>query len=125
MLSRKEKKVYGDALRDFRPTIKTLVLQLLEQTLFNLRRKKQSIYNEGSVFTPEPDRLKHMPLKYIALVNEGVVVEMIRVNQEAAAILLSKNTKMIEFDPRASIVKKGMKYVGKKFIEDTPDDKKD
>jgi len=125
VLSRKEKKVYGDALRDFRPTIKTLVLQLLEQTLFNLRRKKQSIYNEGSVFTPEPDRLKHMPLKYIALVNEGVVVEMIRVNQEAAAILLSKNTKMIEFDPRASIVKKGMKYVGKKFIEDTPDDKKD
>ena len=125
MLSRKEKKVYGDALRDFRPTIKTLVLQILEQTLFNLRRKKQSIYNEGSVFTPEPDRLKHMPLKYIALVNEGVVVEMIRVNQEAAAILLSKKTKMIEFDPRESIVKKGMKYAGKKFIEDTPDDKKD
>lgn len=125
MLSRKEKRIYGDALKDFRPTIRTLIFQILQQKLFNLRRKKQSIYNEGSIFTPEPDRLKHMPLKYIALVRDGVVVEMIRVNQDAAATLLSKKTKMIEFDPRASIVKKGMKYVGKKFVEDTSNNEKD
>lgn len=124
MLSRKEKRIYGDALKNFRPTIRTLIFQILEQKLFNLRRKKQSIYNEGSIFTPEPDRLKHMPLKYIALVNDGTVVEMIRVNQEAATILLSKKTKMVEFDPRASMVKKGMKYVGKKFVEDASNDEK-
>jgi hypothetical protein len=127
MLSKKEKKVYGDALRDFRPTIRTLVLQILEHKLFNLRRKKQSIYNPGASFTLQPDKLKHMPLRYIALVNNGTVVEMIRINEEAAELLLSKKTKMLEFDPKTTIVKKGMKYVGKKFVEveDTPDDKKD
>jgi hypothetical protein len=125
MLSKKEKKVYGDTLKNFRPTIRTLVVQILEQKLFNLRRKKQSIYNPGASFTMQPDKLKHMPLKYIALVNDGTVMEMIRVNEEAAGILLSKKTKMVEFDPKTAIVKKGMKYVGKKFVEDTPNGKKD
>lgn len=118
LLSKKEKKVYGDTLRDFRPTIRTLILQILEQKLFNLRRKKQSIYNDGALFRPQPDILRHMPLKYIALVNNGLVVEMIRVNEEAAKILLSKKTKMLEFDPKTTIVKKGMKYEGKKFVEE-------
>ena len=125
MLSKKEKKIYGDAIKDFRPTIKTLIVQILEQKLFNLRRKKQSIYNEGAVFRPETDRLKFMPLRYIALVNDGVVVEMIRVNEEAAEILLSKKTKMIEFDPKETIVKKGMSYSNKKFTEEVKNDKED
>lgn len=118
MLTRREKRVYGDAIKDYRPTIRTLIVQILEQKLFNLRRKKQSIYNQGAVFRPETDRLKSMPLKYIALVNDGKVVEMIRVNEEAAEILLSKKTKMIEFDPKKTIVKKGMSYSNRKFIEE-------
>jgi hypothetical protein len=125
MLSKKEKKIYGDAIKDFRPTIRTLIVQILEQKLFNLRRKKQSIYNEGAVFRPETDRLRFMPLRYIALVNDGMVVEMIRVNEEAAEILLSKKTKMIEFDPKQTIVKKGMKYSNKKFTEEVKNDKED
>jgi hypothetical protein len=125
MLSKKEKKIYGDAIKDFRPTIRTLIVQILEQKLFNLRRKKQSIYNEGAVFRPETDRLRFMPLRYIALVNDGVVVEMIRVNEEAAEILLSKKTKMIEFDPKETIVKKGMSYSNKKFTEEVKNDKED
>jgi hypothetical protein len=125
MLSRREKRVYGDAIKDFRPTIRTLLLQILEQKLFNLRRKKQSIYNEGAIFRPETDRLKNMPLRYIALVNDGEVVEMIRVNEEAAEMLLSKKTKMIEFDPKKTIVKKGMSYSNKKFTEQVVNDKED
>ena len=125
MLSRREKRVYGDAIKDFRPTIRTLLVQILEQKLFNLRRKKQSIYNEGAIFRPETDRLKSMPLRYIALVNDGNVVEMIRVNEEAAEILLSKKTKMIEFDPKQTIVKKGMRYSNKKFTEQVKNDKED
>ena len=125
MLSRREKRVYGDAIKDFRPTIRTLLVQILEQKLFNLRRKKQSIYNEGAIFRPETDRLKNMPLRYIALVNDENVVEMIRVNEEAAEILLSKKTKMIEFDPKQTIVKKGMSYSNKKFTEQVVNDKED
>lgn len=125
MLSRKEKKVYGDALKDFRPTIRTLIVQILEEKLFSMRRQKQSIYNEGSKFIPETDRLQFMPLKYIALVNDGKVVEMIRVNPEAAKPLLDKKTKFIEFDPTKVMVKKGMSYIGKKFVNEVTNDKKD
>jgi hypothetical protein len=125
MLTKKEKRVYGDVIKDFRPTIRTLIVQILEQKLFNLRRKKQSIYNEGAIFRPETDRLKDMPLRYIALVNEGTVMEMIRVNEEAAEILLSKKTKMIEFDPKKTIVKKGMNYSNRKFAEKVENDKED
>lgn len=115
MLSKKEKHVYGEVLKDFRPTIRTLLFQILEQKLFNLRRTKQSIYNQGSVFAPESDRIKHLPLTYIAVVNDGKVVETIRVNNEAAEYLLSKKTKLVEFDPKTTIVQKGMSYSGKKF----------
>jgi hypothetical protein len=50
---------------------------------------------------------------------------MIRVNEEAAEILLSKKTKMIEFDPKETIVKKGMSYSNKKFTEEVKNDKED
>lgn len=125
MLSRKEKKVYGDVIKDFRPTIRSLIFQILEHKLFSLRRAKQSIYHEGSVFIPETDRLKTFPLKYIALVKDGVVEEMIRVNEDAAGVLLSKKTKMVEFDPKRTIVKKGMAYVNKEFVEKSNNDKED
>lgn len=125
MISRKEKKVYGEAIKEFRPTIRTLLFQILEQKLFNLKRTKQSIYNEGSVFIPEPDRLQNMPLKYIALVSDGVVAEMIRVNEEASKVMLAKKTKMVEFDPRLTMVKKGMTYKNSTFIESEADDKED
>ena len=115
MLSRREKRVYGEVLKDFRPTIRTLLLQILEQKLFNLRRTKQSVYNKGSVFVPETDRLKNLPLTYIAVVNDGTVVETIRVNAEAAEHLLSKKTVLVKFDPKTTIVQKGMQYSGKKF----------
>jgi hypothetical protein len=52
-------------------------------------------------------------------------MEMIRVNEEAAEILLSKKTKMIEFDPKKTIVKKGMNYSNRKFAEKVENDKED
>ena len=86
---------------------------------------KQSIYNKGAVFVPEEDKLKNLPLKYIALVNDGTVLEMIRVNEDSAKILLSRKTKLIEFDPKSTMVKKGMLYSDKEFKENLQNDKKD
>jgi hypothetical protein len=44
---------------------------------------------------------------------------MIRVNEDAYKILLSKKTKFIAFDPKETIVKKGMTYSNKQFLEGT------
>jgi hypothetical protein len=66
-----------------------------------------------------------MPLKYIALVSDGKVVEMIRVNEEASKTILAKKTKMVEFDPSLTMVKKGMIYKNNTFTESEVDDKED
>lgn len=118
MISRKEKRIYGDVIKHYRPTIRTLIIQILEAKLFNLRRRKEPIYHEGSKFFPETDRLANMNLTYIAVIKNDTVQEMIRVNEESAKILLSKSIKFVEFDPKETIVKKGMKYKEKSFVED-------
>lgn len=122
MAFKKKKYVYGDLVREFKPTIKTVVLQLLQEKLFELKRNKQSIYNEGSVFIPQADKFSHLPLTYMALVQEGVVVEMIRVNINSASILSSNKTEFIEFDPKVVIVKKGMSYSDSNFVENSADE---
>jgi hypothetical protein len=122
---KKKKQIYGDLVKEFRPTIGGLLLEILKQKLFNLRLAKQTVYNPGSVFIPETDRFSHLPLTYLALVQDGVVVEMIRVNINASKILTSKKTKFVEFDPKEVMVKKGMTYLNKSFIESQEDDKKD
>lgn len=120
---KKKKYVYGDLIKQFRPTLRSLLFEILQEKLFNLRRKKQTIYNEGSVFIPETDKFSYLPLKYIALIQDGVVVELIRVHVDAANILTSKKTKFIEFDPKETVVKKGMSYADKKFIESSDNEK--
>jgi hypothetical protein len=122
---KKKKQIYGDLIKEFKPTIRGLLIELLRQKLFNLKRTKQAIYNPGSVFIPETDKFSYLPLTYLALVQDGVVVELIRVNIDAAKILTAKNTKFVEFDPKETVVKKGSKYVNKKFSEGQEDDKKD
>lgn len=114
---KKKKYVYGDLIKQFKPTLRGLLFEVLKEKLFSLRRKKQAIYNEGSVFIPETDKFNYLPLKYIALIQDGVVVEMVRVHVDAANILTSKKTKFVEFDPKETIVKKGMSYTEKKFVE--------
>jgi hypothetical protein len=122
---KKKKQIYGDLIKEFRPTIRTLLLEILKQKLINLRRTKQVIYNPGSVFIPETDRFSHLPLTYLALIQDETVVEIIRVNADASKILTSKKTKFVEFDPRETLVKKGLKYVNKTFSEELEHDKKD
>jgi hypothetical protein len=120
---KKKKYVYGDLIKQFRPTLRGLLFEILQEKLFNLRRKKQTIYNEGSVFIPETDRFSYLPLRYIALIQNGVVVEMIRVHVDAASILTSKKTKFVEFDPKETVVKKGMSYLDKNFVESDTSEK--
>lgn len=122
---KKKKQIYGDLIKEFRPTLRGLLLEILKQKLINLRRTKEGIYNPGSVFIPETDKFSYLPLTYIALIQDETVVEIIRVNVDAAKILTSRKTKFVAFDPREVVVKKGLKYVNKTFSEGPDDDKKD
>ena len=125
MRKKSKREVYEDLLAQYRPTIRSLILEILRIKLFHLQKGKQPVIPPGAMWVPEEDRLKHLPLKYIALVDrDGIVVEVIRINEESADQLLSKSVKLIHFDPKSEIVKKGMWYNKKKFYPKGPHEEK-
>ena len=94
-----------------------MLLGILQEKFFSLKRTKEEFYVDSAAFVPKQDLINQLPLKYIAIVTDGKVTEMIRLNEETAKLILSKKTKLVEFDPTTTIVKKGMAYTDKKFVE--------
>lgn len=119
MRSKKKTKqiIYEKLLDQHRPTIRSLLLEILKIKLFKLQKGKEPVIREGAVFVPQEDRLKNLPLQYIALLENNVVIEMIRINEETAKFILDKKIKLVPFDPKTQIVRKGMTYSNKKFIK--------
>jgi hypothetical protein len=126
MKKRTKKQIYENLLNEHRPTIRSFLLEILRVKLFSLQKGKQPVIPEGAIWTPEEDRLNHLPLQYIALVDKnGFVVELIRVNEETAGQLLSKNVKLVPFNPKTQLVKKGMWYNKRKFYSKVQNEKED
>ena len=118
MPTKKELEIYGELAYVHKPGIRVLLIAILQEKLFNLKRKKESFYKDNAAFVPKEDLLNGLPLKYMAIVTDQKVVELIRINEQTANQMLAKKTKLVEFDPMTTIVKKGMKYVDKKFVID-------
>jgi hypothetical protein len=126
MRKKTKKEIYENLLNEHRPTIKSFLLEILRVKLFNLQRGKEPVIPEGATWTLEDDRLKGLPLQYIALINkEGIVLELIRINKETADQILSKNVKLVPYDPKAQLVKKGMWYNKRKFYPKVQNEKED
>jgi hypothetical protein len=126
MRRKTKKQIYEELLSEHRPTIKSFLLEILRVKLFNLQKGKQPVIPEGALWTPEEDRLKDLPLQYIALINkQSIVVELIRINEETAAQMLNKDVKLVAFDPKTQLVKKGMWYNKKKFHSEVQNEKED
>jgi hypothetical protein len=124
MRQKTKKQIYENLLSEYRPTIKSFLLEILRVKLFNLQKGKQPVIPEGAVWTPEEDRLKHLPLQYIALVDkDGTVLELIRINEETAEQLLKKDVKLVPFNPKTQLVKKGMWYNKRKFYPKVQNEK--
>lgn len=114
---RKEYKIYGDLLFQHKPTIRALMLHFFYSKFIKRERTKLPVYRENAEFQDPDKSLEGIETKYIALVSDGKVAELIRLQTYAADILLSKKTKLIEFDPENILVKKGMLYKENKFID--------
>lgn len=110
MATKKEREIYGDLINDFRPSLRTLLIRWFQAKIMHLKREKRPIYQVNAVFIPEEDRLKNLPLQYIALSIDGKVKELIRINERTAEILLDNKIQMIAFDPSETVVKIGYLY---------------
>lgn len=117
MATKKERELYGDLIYKHQPSIRTLLIGILQEKFFSLKRTKETFYVDDAAFVPKQDVLGQLPLKYIAVVSNNEVVEMIRLNEDTAKIILSKKTKLVEFDPTTTIVKKGMAFSDNKFVQ--------
>jgi hypothetical protein len=116
---RKEYKIYGDALFEHKPTVRSLILHIFYNKFINKERSKVSVYREKASFQDPEKLLEGIETKHIAIVLDGKVKELIRLQSHAADILLSKGVKLIEFDPAKVKVKKGTEYKNSKFaVED-------
>jgi hypothetical protein len=120
-LFKKNKKDYGvyrDTIGQFKPTIKSLVFNILYAKFLELKRTKESFYVEDASFRLPQESMPHGNLKYLAIVQNGLVKEMIRIDSGTAEILTKRGSKLIEFDPKETKVIKGTKFNGTDFIND-------
>jgi hypothetical protein len=126
MRKKTKKQIYEGLLSEHRPTIKSFLIEILKIKLFKLQKGKQPVIPQGAVWSPEEDRLKDLPLQYIALINKkNIVVELIRINEETAAQMLNKSVKMVPFNPKTQLVKKGMWYNKRNFYSEVQNEKED
>jgi hypothetical protein len=106
----KSRKLYGDLINEFRPTIRSLIFNILYAKFLEMKRSKEPFQPESPKFQLPKDSLPYADLQYLAVVKSGKVVEMIRVNSETGTILQGRGVKFVPFDPQDIKVKKGMTF---------------
>jgi hypothetical protein len=108
--------VYGDLVGEFRPTIKSLIFNILYAKFLEMGRAKEPFQPENAKFRLPEEAMPYGDLSYMAVVKGGKVIEMIRVNEETAKMLTGRGVKFVPFDPKDIKVKKGMTFVDGSFV---------
>jgi hypothetical protein len=125
MATKKEIRLYGDLVHQHRLTFRSILLEIFLGFLNKKRGVKESIYDENLYFSPPADHLRELPLKYLAIVNNKKVLELIRLDENTAKHIQKRGSVLVEFDPYEVVVKKDMKYIDGNFINIDDLDKRD
>jgi hypothetical protein len=117
-MAKKDKsyRIYGDLIHKHRPSIRSMIIELLYTKIMEKKMEKKIVYRPGSSF----DALKEQQYKTrsIAVIsNDGIVVEILKINELAADFLLNPENKFIEFNPEETLVKRGLVYNENMFKE--------
>ncbi len=113
----KNRMMYGDLINEFRPTIRSLIYNILYAKFLELRKAKEPFQPENARFQLSKESMPYANIKYLAVVKRKKVVEMIRVNEDTAKLLEGGSVKFVPFDPQEIKVKKGMNFVDNQFQE--------
>lgn len=117
MPTKKELRLYGDLIYQHKPTIKTVIWQILIDYFAKKNRHRRSQYVDNTPLeeivreNKEPTMMTHF-----AIIKNNVVEEIIVVNPLIAETLKSKRIKFIEFDPKLNQVARGMEFLNNEFI---------
>lgn len=116
----KKYQIYGDLLHKHRPTIRSMIIEIIYAKFVELKRGKITVYRENAVLPPFEEQNQNTPgvAKYIAVVSDAdEVVEILKMNENAANTLLLNNNRFISFSPDNQIVKIGAKVVNNEFVD--------
>lgn len=109
-------RIYGDLIYKHRPTIRSMIIELLYSKIMEKKIEKKVVYRPGQTF--ESLKEQQYKTRSIAVVSsEGIVVEILKINELAADFLLNKDNSLIEFNPEEILVKRGLVYNGEGFEE--------
>lgn len=129
MATKKELRLYGDLVYQHKPTIKTILWTFLLDLFERKKRYKHPVNIDDTSIVDKLNIPRELEIDFVhmALIQDGVVMEMIKTNDYTSKLLRSRKTKIVVFDPTRMIVKKGMNYSDKMFSEDieATNDKKD
>lgn len=119
MPTKRELRLYGDLINHYKPTFKTMIKTLFLEYFAKKMRYRHNINRDGQSVAEIIEKEKAAPDGYFkfAIVKDTVVSEIIVVNPTIANLLTSKKVKIVPFDNNTK-VKKGMKYIDKKFVSD-------
>jgi len=125
MATKKEIRLYGDLVHQHKLSFRAILLEIFLGYLNKMRGVKESIYDDSLAFAPSTDHLRELPLKYLAIVNNKKVLELIRLDENTAKYIQKRGSSLVEFDPYEVVVKRDMKYIDGKFIDVEDIDNKD
>lgn len=118
MPTKKELRLYGDLIYHHKPTIKSILWAFLLDLFERKKRYKHPVNKDNRSIIDELEIGREVPIDFVhmALVQNGKVMEMIKTNEYVSKLLKNRKTKIVVFDPRKTIVEKGMTYSDDTFV---------
>lgn len=121
MPTKKELRLYGDLIYQHKPTVRTVVRKMLLDYFIKKNRNRRSPYIDNVPLeqvvaensAPPPE------MQHFAIIKDGVVEEIIVVNQAIAEVLRYKRIKFVGFKPSSELVYRGMKFENNQFVNET------
>ena len=117
MPTKKELRLYGDLIYQHKPTIKTVIWQLLIDYFAKKNRHRKSPYKSDAPLESIAKESSEPPvMSHFAIVKNNSVKEIIVVNAKIAAMLRSRGIRFVEFDPQSEQVSRGTAFENNKFV---------
>ncbi len=120
MPTKRELRLYGDLIKHYRPSFKSMIINSLVSYFTRKNMHKASPNKDGISIAKEkaPDGpLNPEMYSNFALVNNGIVEQVIIVNSEIANLLKSKKTQIVHFE-KTDKVFRGTQYINGKFTNE-------
>lgn len=116
MYDKKFRKKYGPNLPGNGSGLLALLKHIIVKRYLMKRNPKESAYLDTAWKTEVPIHVPDRKFNYLAIVYDGVVKEMIKVDDTTAKFLLG-GASLIKYDPENTEVQKNMLFINSRFVK--------